>query len=83
MEIHQCNPLHNFDKVVKTIQWKMNSVFNGDVSTGGGHVEECKSAGLEFRNPPASASQVLELKACATTVQQTNSFLTPCTKLKF
>jgi hypothetical protein len=24
-------------------------------------------AGLELRNPPASASQVLELKACATT----------------
>ena len=24
-------------------------------------------AGLEFRNPPASASQVLGLKACATT----------------
>jgi hypothetical protein len=26
-------------------------------------------AGLELRNPPASASQVLELKACATTAQ--------------
>jgi hypothetical protein len=26
-------------------------------------------AGLEFRNPPASASQVLGLKACATTAQ--------------
>jgi hypothetical protein len=24
-------------------------------------------AGLEFRNPPASASRVLELKVCATT----------------
>jgi hypothetical protein len=27
-------------------------------------------AGLELRNPPASASQVLGLKACATTTQQ-------------
>jgi hypothetical protein len=27
-------------------------------------------AGLELRNPPASASQVLELKACATTARQ-------------
>jgi hypothetical protein len=26
-----------------------------------------EQAGLELRNPPASASQVLELKACATT----------------
>jgi hypothetical protein len=26
--------------------------------------------GLELRNPPASASQVLALKACATTAQQ-------------
>jgi hypothetical protein len=35
-------------------------------------------AGLELRNPPASASGVLGLKACATTAQQnyetTNSF---------
>jgi hypothetical protein len=27
-------------------------------------------ASLELRNPPASASQVLRLKACATTAQQ-------------
>jgi hypothetical protein len=27
-------------------------------------------AGLELRNPPASASQVLRLKACATTARQ-------------
>jgi hypothetical protein len=27
-------------------------------------------AGLELRNPPASTSQVLGLKACATTAQQ-------------
>ena len=27
----------------------------------------CRQAGLELRNPPASASQVLGLKACATT----------------
>jgi hypothetical protein len=27
-------------------------------------------AGLKFRNPPASASQVLALKACVTTAQQ-------------
>jgi hypothetical protein len=30
-------------------------------------------AGLELRNPPASASQVLELKACATSAQHTFS----------
>jgi hypothetical protein len=29
-----------------------------------------EQAGLKFRNPPASASQVLGLKACATTAQQ-------------
>jgi hypothetical protein len=32
-------------------------------------------AGLEFRNPPASASQVLGLKACATTARLTIKFL--------
>jgi hypothetical protein len=31
----------------------------------GTHSED--QAGLELRNPPASASRVLELKACATT----------------
>jgi hypothetical protein len=31
-------------------------------------------AGLELRNPPASASRVLGLKACATTAQQGNSY---------
>ena len=31
-------------------------------------------AGLELRNPPASASQVLGLKACATTAQLAHSF---------
>jgi hypothetical protein len=35
-------------------------------------------AGLELRNPPASASQVLGLKACATTAQ-----LRKCCKCKF
>jgi hypothetical protein len=30
-------------------------------------------AGLQLRNPPASASQVLGLKACATTAQQNKS----------
>jgi hypothetical protein len=34
-------------------------------------------AGLKLRNPPASASQVLGLKACATTAQQ--SILLICT----
>jgi biotin carboxylase len=34
-------------------------------------------AGLELRNPPASASQVLGLKACATTARQESGiFLT-------
>jgi hypothetical protein len=33
-------------------------------------------AGLELRNPPASASQVLGLKACATTAQQCVFFQT-------
>jgi hypothetical protein len=32
-------------------------------------------AGLELRNPPASASQVLGLKACATTARQFVGFL--------
>jgi hypothetical protein len=32
-------------------------------------------AGLELRNPPASASQVLGLKACATTAQPRIAFL--------
>jgi hypothetical protein len=32
-------------------------------------------AGLEFRNLPASASQVLGLKACATTAQLDSVFL--------
>jgi hypothetical protein len=31
-------------------------------------------AGLELRNPPASASQVLRLKACATTPGETKPF---------
>jgi hypothetical protein len=31
-------------------------------------------AGLELRNPPASASQVLGLKACATTAQPVMDF---------
>jgi hypothetical protein len=34
-------------------------------------------AGLELRNPPASASQVLGLKACATTARQYCLFLNP------
>jgi hypothetical protein len=32
-------------------------------------------SGLELRNPPASASQVLGLKACATIAWQTKNFL--------
>jgi hypothetical protein len=39
-------------------------------------------AGLELRNPPASASQVLGLKACTTTAERIDPFLSPCTKLK-
>jgi hypothetical protein len=38
----------------------------------GTHSED--QAGLKLRNPPASASQVLGLKACATTAQQHDSF---------
>jgi hypothetical protein len=34
-------------------------------------------AGLELRNPPASASQVLGLKVCATTARPKNKFLSP------
>jgi hypothetical protein len=34
-------------------------------------------AGLEFRNPPASASRVLGLKACATTLGQKEPFKCP------
>jgi hypothetical protein len=36
-------------------------------------------AGLELRNPPASASQVLGLKACATNAQPRYTILRPCT----
>jgi hypothetical protein len=32
-------------------------------------------AGLELRNPPASASQVLGLKVCATTAQNSYTFI--------
>jgi hypothetical protein len=39
-------------------------------------------AGLELRNPPASTSQVLDLKVCATTAQH-NSFFTPYYKKKY
>jgi hypothetical protein len=39
-------------------------------------------AGLELRNPPVSASRVLELKACATTARLDKTFFTdkyfPC-----
>jgi hypothetical protein len=34
-------------------------------------------AGLKLRNPPASASQVLGLKACATTTRLGDLYLTP------
>jgi hypothetical protein len=34
-------------------------------------------AGLKLRNPPASASQVLGLKACATTARLPRTFLNP------
>jgi hypothetical protein len=34
-------------------------------------------AGLELRNPPASVSQVLELKACATTAWLARDFCGP------
>jgi hypothetical protein len=34
-------------------------------------------AGLELRNPPVSASQVLGLKACATTARLRSTFLSP------
>jgi hypothetical protein len=39
-------------------------------------------AGLELRNPPAFASQVLGLKVCATTVQQEYLFKKQTTKTK-
>jgi hypothetical protein len=39
----------------------------------GTHSED--QAGLDLKNPPASASGVLGLKACATTTQPTTSFL--------
>jgi hypothetical protein len=35
-------------------------------------------AGLELRNPPASASQVLGLKACATTAPHLLTFFKIC-----
>jgi hypothetical protein len=38
-------------------------------STGCSGTHSVDQAGLELRNPPTSASQVLGLKACATTAQ--------------
>jgi hypothetical protein len=40
-------------------------------------------AGLELRNPPASASQVLGLKACAITPGEKVGFDITCKKQKF
>jgi hypothetical protein len=40
-------------------------------------------AGLELRNPPASASQVLGLKACATMPGWPETFIGSSTSLKF
>jgi hypothetical protein len=37
-------------------------------------IHSVNQAGLELRNPPASASQVLGLKACATIAQLKNKF---------
>ena len=53
-------------------------LFRDRVSLNGCGCPETHSidqAGLELRNPPASASQVLGLKACATTAQQIFLFL--------
>jgi hypothetical protein len=44
-------------------------VFQDRVSPGCPGTHSVNQAGLELRNPPASASQVLGLKACATTAQ--------------
>jgi hypothetical protein len=40
-------------------------------------------AGLELRNPPASASQVLGLKACATTAQRYKSLIPALGRLRW
>jgi hypothetical protein len=45
----------------------MQESWNG---AGGSQISIAVEAGLELRNPPVSASQVLGLKACATTVWQ-------------
>jgi hypothetical protein len=44
-------------------------VFQDRVSLCSPGTHSVDQAGLELRNPPASASQVLGFKACATTVQ--------------
>jgi hypothetical protein len=43
----------------------------------------CNQAGFELRNQPASASQVLGLKACATTARLTALFLTLMFRINF
>jgi hypothetical protein len=53
-------------------------VFRGRVSLnspGSSGTHFVGQDGLELRNLPASASQVLELKACTTTARQTSNFL--------
>jgi hypothetical protein len=45
-------------------------------SPGGAGTHFADQAGLELRNPPASASQVLGLKECTTTTQLFLKFLT-------
>jgi hypothetical protein len=65
-------------KVSFLLCWGLQGLFQDRVSLcspGCSGTHSVDQAGLELRNPPASASQVLGLKACATTAQLIFSFL--------
>jgi hypothetical protein len=57
------------------IPWLLATYSRGNGSPGCPGTHSVDQAGLELRNPPASASRVLGLKACATTAQPFVLFL--------
>jgi hypothetical protein len=50
-------------------QWKPEEVIRSSGSPGSPGTHSVDQAGLELRNPPASASQLLGLKVCTTTAR--------------
>jgi hypothetical protein len=61
---HTHTHTHTHTYIYNVFQERVSLCFPGCPGT-----HSVDQAGLKLRNPPASASQVLELKACATTVQ--------------